>query len=515
VGPRAAGSGVIRKAASFPVLLGFLLVAAGFASRRLSLAEVCSSPPGAGGELFLQGDTWGHIKVGELILATGHWPRSDPYSFTIQGNEWIAYEWLGGVALALANRAGGLRALMAFLVALSGAVLLLIYYYAFLCSGNVKAAFIACTLLMPLTASFFSLRPQLLGYILFLVTLICLEHFRQGRSKVLWVLPVVFLLWVNTHGTFVFGLVVFAIIWTSGLVPFKIGGIEARRWDLKQRLHLAGVFLISLLAVTLTPYGTRVAGYVPQLAFSQPVTMANFPEWLSLDFSHFEGKLLIALILLFVIDLLAFRPSYRLDEMALVLFGFIEACLHARFALLFVPLFAPVLARRLDQWIPEDEGAKDKYLLNAALIVLISVGIVDFFPSREQLEIAVAREFPVKAVEYLRRHSIAGPMWNDPGWGGYLLWALGPDHKVFIDGRLDFYEHGGVLSDFIHIVKLEPDVLFMMRKYGIKSCLTAPWSPLDTFLAAQRDWHLRYADEVSRVYSRPGPDVPAATATRN
>ena len=82
-------------------------------------------------------------------------------------------------------------------------------------------------------------------------------------------------------------------------------------------------------------------------------------------------------------------------------------------------------------------------------------------PSREQLETAIAREFPVKAVEYLRRHSVAGPMWNDPGWGGYLLWALGPDHKVFIDGRLDFYEHAGVLSDFIHIVKLEPDVAFV------------------------------------------------------
>jgi len=260
------------------VLLGFLLVAAGFASRRLSLAEVSSSPPGAGGEFFLQGDTWEHIKVGELILATRHWPTSDPYSFTIQGNDWIAYEWLGGVALALANRAGGPRALMALLVALSGAVLLLIYYYAYLCSGNIKAAFIACTLLMPLTASFFSLRPQLLGYILFLATLICLEHFRQGHSKALWILPVVFLLWVNTHGTFVFGLVVFALIWISGLVAFKIGGLEARRWDLKQRFHLAGAFVISLLAVTLTPYGTRVAGYVPQLAFSQPVTIANFPE---------------------------------------------------------------------------------------------------------------------------------------------------------------------------------------------------------------------------------------------
>jgi len=500
--PAAANSGFARKAFSFPALLGFLLVAAGYAGRRLNLAEIVSSPPASAGEFFLQGDTWQHVKVGELILTTGQWPTSDPYSFTIHGNEWIAYEWLGGVILASAYRAAGLRGLMALLVIASGAVLLLIYYYAYLCSGKIKGSFIASTLLLPLTASFFSLRPQLFGYILLLVSLICLEHFRQDRAKALWILPVVFLVWVNTHGTFVFGLVLVVISWACGLLAFKVGGLEARRWNMKQRLQLASVFLVSLVAVTLTPYGSRVAGYVPQLAFSQAVTMANFPEWLPADFSHFEGKLLIGLLLLFVIDLFLFRPSYRLDEIALALFGFIEACLHARFALLFVPLFAPILARRLGAWIPDDKTASDKYALNAALIALVVVGLAASFPSRTELETAVARAFPVKAAEYIDRHPANDTLWNDPGWGGYLLWALGPERKVFIDGRLDFYDHAGVLSDFVHMVRLEPDALFLMQKYGIKSCLTAPGTPLDTFLAAQRNWHVAYADEVSRLYTR-------------
>src|ERR1051326_7113362 len=180
-GPAATSSSVIHKAVSFPVLLGFLLVAAGYVGRRLNLAEACSSPPGAAGEFFIQGDTWLHIKVGELIVATRNWPTSDPYSFTIRGNEWIAYEWVGGVILALAYRAAGLRGLMTLLVIASGVVLLLIYYYAYLCTGRIKASFIACTLLLPLTASFFCARPQLFGFVLYVLTLICLEHRSEER----------------------------------------------------------------------------------------------------------------------------------------------------------------------------------------------------------------------------------------------------------------------------------------------------------------------------------------------
>ena len=52
-------------------------------------------------------DMWWHVKVGEGILATHHWPTMDPYSFTVAGQPWIAYEWLGEVLLAAANRLGG------------------------------------------------------------------------------------------------------------------------------------------------------------------------------------------------------------------------------------------------------------------------------------------------------------------------------------------------------------------------------------------------------------------------
>src|SRR5712692_6297802 len=182
---------ILRRVFAFPVFLGALLVAGGFLGARTSLADP---------------DTWWHIKVGDAILRNGAWPTTDPYSFTVSGTPWMAYEWLGEVAMAAAARLGGLRAPTVLLVALVGILLLLLYYYAALRSGKSKAAFVACALVLPVAAAFFTLRPQLLGYIFLLITLICLEHYRRGRQWVLWVLPPLFLVWVNTHGTFVFGL---------------------------------------------------------------------------------------------------------------------------------------------------------------------------------------------------------------------------------------------------------------------------------------------------------------------
>ena len=194
----------LRKAFSFPSLLGVVL--AGFSFILLL-------------KFFrVDGDTWWHLVVGERILSTHSWPTSDIYSFTAPGAEWIAYEWLSEVVLAWAARAAGLAGLLGMLLALTSAVMLLAYYYADLRCRNSKAAFVASWLVLPLAGVWFAVHPYLFGYIYLLATLICLERFRQGHHKSLWLLPLVFCLWVNSHGTFMLGAVVFGIYWLSGLV---------------------------------------------------------------------------------------------------------------------------------------------------------------------------------------------------------------------------------------------------------------------------------------------------------
>jgi hypothetical protein len=58
--------------------------------------------------------------------------------------------------------------------------------------------------------------------------------------------------------------------------------------------------------------------------------------------------------------------------------------------------------------------------------------------SEQQLEIAVARQFPVAAVKFINEKNYSGPLYNHFNWGGYLIWAL-PRVPVSMDGRMNLH----------------------------------------------------------------------------
>ncbi len=478
---------LLQRCFSFPALLGAsLLVAAATASRAFQLDP----------------DVWWHLKNGELILATHHWPTGDPYSFTVAGQPWLAYEWLGDVVLAVTWRLGGIRAFEGLLMVLASAIMVCVYALATLRSGNSKAGFVAAAMLfIPATASF-NLRPQMLGYLFFVLTLIVLERARQGKSLAVWFLPPLMLIWVNTHGSWIIGLGTIGAYLAAGLFEFRVGDIEARRWPPADRLRLAAVFVLCTVSTVITPYGTGLAKYPFDVASSLPVSVANIQEWQAMPFNELLGKSFLVLLLGFVLLQVAFRFTWRLEEFALFIFGTAIACIHARFLLLFVPFFAPLLATTLERWFPIYEREKDRYLLNAALIAVMFGLVAWFFPSRTSLEHTVADRFPVGAVEYLAHHPAPAPMFNSYFFGGYLVWSRAPEHKVFLDGRSELYEHGGVLADFIEVVDIRPDAFSILQKYGVQSCLIQRDEPLATVLAALPDWQKAYEDHTSILFVR-------------
>jgi hypothetical protein len=489
---------VLRRIFSFPALLGSLLVGAVSVPAR---------------HFFVDPDIWWHIKVGESILATHRWPTTDPYSFTVSGQPWIAYEWLGEVVWAGVMRMGGIRGLEIFLIVLGSAVMLVLYGYATLCSKNSKAAFVACTLLFVLANASFTLRPQMLGYLFLILTMICLELFRQGKRLALWFLPIIFLLWVNTHGSFVIGLGAVLVYWLCGLKEIHWGGIEANRWSATDRRSILLVFLLCLVVLPITPYFTQLAVYPFDMAFSQPANLANVQEWQSMSFGLLGGKLFLGLLLAFVVCQIVLRLTWRLEELALALFGIAMACIHVRFLLIFVPFFVPLLAKILAQWMPPYDRLKDKFALNAAMMVVLVWGLAHFLPSQSDIQAKIADEFPVKAVEYLKTHAVPGPMFNNYRYGGYLVWTQPPGRGDFIDGRGDVFERGGVFADYMHISLLKPGAFAVLNGYGIRSCLVERDEPLATALAVLPNWKAEYSDSRSVLFVRT--DTPSNSRNRN
>jgi hypothetical protein len=356
----------------------------------------------------IDGDTWWHLLAGERILSTHHWPTSDIYSFSAPGAEWIAYEWLSEVILAWAARLAGLAGLMGLLFVLTSAVLVLSYYYAYLRCGNSKAAFVASWVVLPLAGVWFAVHPYLFGYIYLLATLIFLERFRQGHHKSLWFLPLVFCLWVNSHGSFMLGAAIFGIYWLCGLMRFRAGSLVADAWTASERLQLAAVALLSLLAGCVTPYGTRLAAYPLQMILFQQGITKNMTSWAPIPLDKWHGEAFLILVLLFIVGLAAGRIKLRPEELGVFLFAVFMTAEHARALPLFAFVVPPLLATLLAPWIPPYDAAKDKYAINAVLIILAILGFAWYFPSQQQLEEETAKHNPRGAVEYLRGHPAPG-----------------------------------------------------------------------------------------------------------
>jgi hypothetical protein len=188
-----------------------------------------------------------------------------------------------------------------------------------------------------------------------------------------------------------------------------------------------------------------------------------------------------------------------MHELAMLFFAAYVACVHIRFVLIFTIFLAPIVATVLARWVPPYDAVKDRHALNFVIIAVVVMSTMALLPSKRDLNEMVAKDYPVGAVEYLRQNPQPTGMFNEYGWGGYLIWQL-PEQRVFIDGRGDIYEYSGVFKDYIDIASLSRNTFQLLGKYGVRSCLVQTKGPLATLLSASSDWKQVYSDDLSAIF---------------
>jgi hypothetical protein len=345
----------------------------------------------------------------------------------------------------------------------------------------------------------------MLGYLFLVITLIVLERFRQGKQSTLWLLPLVFVCWVNVHGSWIVGLATIAAYLASGIKRIRVGTLETQAWNTTEMRRLASVLVLCALGTFITPYGASLAKYPFEMASSAPQTVASVQEWQPLVFKLPGDKLFLVLLLGFLVWQMVSRRKWRLEEVVFFLLGAAMACVHMRFLLVFVPFCGLPLSVILADWLSPYDRAKEIYLLNGAVMLAVAVAMVWYFPSQAAYASVVDEAYPVAAVHYLESHSVSGPMYNSYEFGGYMLWTRSPKNRVFIDGRTDLYERSGVLSDYLALAALKPGSLSVLDKYEIQSCLLWRSEPLAIVLGQLPEWQKVYTDDRIILFVRGRP----------
>lgn len=454
-------------------------------------------------------DFWWHLKTGETIVATKSIPASDDYSYTNQGRQWVAHEWLSEILIYAVHRPAG----PAGLVLAFALVITLAYWLTYLrCRCPPIIAGGAVVLGALASTPVWGVRPQMFTLLLASAYLFILDGYvRRGRARQLWWLVPLMALWVNLHGGFAIGLAL-VVLTAAGLALDVLAGSDsaASVWLRVKPLLLA--LAACLAAGLLSPHGLRLYLY-PLETVTSRAQQAYIAEWHSPDF-HNIVFLPLAVLIIGTLCALAVSPKRaRLSEL-LILSAMCYASLRSARHLPFLTLAAtPLLAEHTFHWIstfrwgggfalPEKPVSGVQTLPNVLMLAaavcaaaLLTVRVLNALPT------TVTQTSPVAAVEFIRAQRLAGPIYNTYEWGGFLIHRLYPEHRVYIDGRADMYGDA-FFDEFMKVYDGEDRWEEVFQRYGVRTVLVKPRAPLATLLRQRTDWAKVFEDDQSVIFTR-------------
>lgn len=440
-----------------------------------------------------------HLRLGQVVWSTHSIPSTETFSFTAQGHAWIAHEWLAELAIYATYRLGGYTGLMLWLACLASLLFVLVYYLCYQRSGSALAA-----LLGGVSAWFFAtvglaIRPLLLGHLFLVVEIILLERSSRNR-RWLWLIPPLFAVWVNCHGSYFFGMGVLLVYWLCGFAKGNWGLLVAEGMDRQQRKDLGCVLILSALALCCNPIGFRLLLYPLDTLFHQPANLHSVEEWFPPDLGSGRTLAMIAAIVGVPLVSALRRLELPLRSMLVLAAGTILALQHVRMLFVFGIVLSPVLAQVLAPMLGRDRR-RDHPLANGMFLCAFLAAIIVGFPAPADLQRQIAKSSPARAVDYIRRTKLSGPMLNEYVFGDYLTWAL-PEEKVFIDGNADIFEAAGVLQQYGRWALLQEDPAILLDKYRIRFCLLSSTAPMTYVLPYLPGWKKVYGDETAVVFAR-------------
>jgi hypothetical protein len=272
------------------------------------------------------------------------------------------------------------------------------------------------------------------------------------------------------------------------------------------------MFAVCLGMVWLNPNGARLYLYPFETLHSS--AMHRFiQEWSSPNF-HDPTYLPLVLTLLALSAGLALSPPRLRPRDLLLLLATIPAALRSTrhipiLMLVMIPALSRLAEARLQQRGPTRLLNPERILSNRralAVNVLALVTFAAFATIRIRHLVttqgeAEAQQFPQAAAAFLKRERPPGPILNHYNWGGYFIWTLYPQYRVFIDGRADVYGDP-FMEAFGASYYLQDDWSKLLQRWGIRTLVLPPDAPLLTALQSDPGWKQVYADSQTVVLTQ-------------
>jgi len=444
--------------------------------------------------VFLDPDFGWRLKSGELILKTGI-QYKDPFSYTMPSFPYVDHAWLQSLTLSYLFPIVGkiglalIYSLFVFLaIKISHSTLkssvkkdLTNIYRKSLGGDFGDFSNFVFLLSISLLFVFFGVRVQILTWV-FLALLL-----KMIFDDILWkkyrlFLPLIFLVWANTHGGF-----------ASGLMSFFLVLITRSLREKKVNLYSYFIFIASLLITLVNPYGFGVWREVWSSIVDAKLRWA-INEWMpAITMLNLPMIVLGTFSSVFVWKQ---RKFLKTEEVFLFFFFLVQAVSSRRHLPLLVIAGLPIVTQAIwtfHNQLKNKKSALERIFKAYRWAWLGVLGIVLFqliFDYAEGISLTEENYYPKSAVYYLKENTPPGQIFTEYGWGGYLIWKI-PEKKVFVDGRMPSWrwnapdgETNSAFDDYTKILGGELDYKKVFDEYNIQVVLwTKPKddTPLDVY----------------------------------
>jgi hypothetical protein len=332
-------------------------------------------------------------------------------------------------------------------------------------------------------------------------------------------LPFIMLLWANLHGGFILGMLILASYLIAENFKYfmkRFGRILPSR-SLKM-LNTAGI--IAIFASFINPNSYKVFPFLFEFETGRYKSMIieSVSPMTLVRSGFYEPQFILYFILLALCVLLFVIDIKKRDLTDGVLIAVLAGMSLSSSR--FIPFFCPVAALMIARYSAEILGKLrprehlqslvKKIELPTAIILSIALIIVinnaGLFKSGIRMN-----KYPEGAARFLKENKITGNMFNPYVWGGYLMWELYPEYKVFIDGRgligEVFFQEVRVLGASRQLVEQLPEWKAILKAYNVDFIITYSVDnftgrlvPLIPALLNDPAWHLIYMDNISLIF---------------
>jgi len=426
-------------------------------------------------------DLWARLIAGMGVIEGHHVLKSDFLSYT-PTHVWYDHEYGSGVIFYLILKYLGAYGLILFQALLLFCIFFIVIRIIKL--RKVEQPYNLLFWLFPILALAENLaspiRCHVFSFLFFTVFLYILELSRNGKTKLLYLLPVLTVIWNNLHGGVVSGI---------GLIVLYAVGTFFEKNSYKHLLITCG---LSFAALCINPWGYE---YIKFLFMANSMHRGEVAEWWGLFSAHqlinqipFKIFMLLAVVLeIFNIKKYGTDKSIFSDKIKWLVLGvtMFLALQHVKLLPFFVITVSTFCYEDFQRIV---ESVLPKSVKSISMIVVLAFCLLCLGGKKFDIPLGEA-SYPHREVEFIKINDLKGNILVNFGYGSFVSYKLYPHNLIYMDGRYEevYNEDMVPLLKKFYLVndgwdevlrKYPPDIMIIEKFYPVYKTLNelSEWS---------------------------------------